>query len=150
VGKTFYRSSWLDHVTDEHWMPEVPHPVVRVDTLPGGSGDTGVHHYMVQDEEQFVQKVTRLISWAQEPTGLLARRRWRALPPRERDLPRWTAPFKKQWWAVYQQGGEEAVREYYRDVYTLSEARVREAIRDGTLVEDPAFATWSRARYAAG
>jgi hypothetical protein len=150
VGKTFYRSSWLTQVTDEHWAPEVPHPVTRVDTLPGVSPEAGVHHYMVQDEDQFVQKVTRLISWAQEPSGFLARRRWRALPPRERDLPRWTAPFKKEWWSVYQEGGEAAVREYYRSVYTLDAARVREAIADGTLVHDPAFATWARSRYAAG
>jgi hypothetical protein len=137
-------------VTDEHWAPEVPHPVIRVDTLPGVSPDAGVHHYMVQDEEQFVQKVTRLISWAQEPSGFIARRRWRATPPRERDLPRWTAPFKKAWWSVYQEGGEEAVRDYYRTVYTLSADRVREAIADGTLVEDGAFARWARARYASG
>jgi glycosyl transferase family 2 len=148
VGKTFYRSSWLTTVTDEHWAPEVPHPVVRADTLAGRTEPgTAVHHYMVQDEEQFVQKVTRLIAWAQPPSGLLARRRWRALPPRERDLPRWTAPFKKEWWSVYQQGGEAAVRDYYRNVYTLSAARVAETIEQGQLVDDPAFATWARARY---
>jgi hypothetical protein len=123
---------------------------VRIDTVDGVSPDTAVHHYMVQDEEQFVQKVTRLISWAQEPDGFLAKRRWRATPPRERDLPRWTAPFKKQWWSVYQQGGEEAVRTYYRNVYTLSEDRVRETIADGTLAADPAFATWAREHLAPG
>jgi hypothetical protein len=149
VGKTFYRSRWLERVTDEHWASEVPHPVVRVDSLPGAA-EAGVHHYMVQDEDQFVQKVTRLISWAEEPEGFLARRRWRATPERERDLPRWTAPFKKEWWAVYQRGGEDAVREHYRDVYTLSAARVRETIAAGELVHDGAFATWARSRYAQG
>jgi len=148
VGKTFYRSSWLEVVTDEHWMPEVPHDVVRADTLGGRTEPgTAVHHYMVQDEDQFVQKVTRLISWAQEPSGVLARRRWRATPPRQRDLPRWTAPFKKEWWSVYQQGDEAAVRDYYRNVYTLSAPRVAETIEQGQLAHDPAFARWARARY---
>ena len=51
----------LDIVTDEHWMPEVPHDVVRADTLGDGTGpETAVHHYMVQDEDQFVQKVTEI------------------------------------------------------------------------------------------
>jgi hypothetical protein len=150
VGKTFYRADWLRTVREEHWDPAVPHPVVRIDAVTGVSPDTAVHHYMVQDEEQFVQKVVRLISWAQEPDGFLAKRRWRATPERERDLPRWTAPFKKQWWSVYQQGGEEAVRAYYRNVYTLSPDRVRETIADGALVADPAFATWARSRYAPG
>jgi len=147
VGKTFYRSSWLTDVIDEHWDRRVPHPVVRVDAL-GDQPDAAVHHYMVQDEEQFVQKVTRLIAWAQPPEGRIARARWKARPPRQRDLPTWTAPFKKQWWSVYQQGGEPAVREYYRNVYTLSADRVREATAEGLLVSDPGFATWARSRYA--
>jgi hypothetical protein len=49
---------------------------------------------------------------------------------------------------VYQQGGEPAVREYYRDVYTLSADRVREATAEGLLVTDPGFATWARSQYA--
>lgn len=147
VGKTFYRSSWLTDVMDEHWDPRVPHPVKRVDEL-GDRSDAAVHHYMVQDEEQFVQKVTRLISWAQPPEGRIARARWKARPPRQRDLPTWTAPFKKQWWSVYQQGGEQAVREYYRNVYTLSAERVREATAEGLLALDRGFATWARSRYA--
>jgi hypothetical protein len=61
VGKTFYRSSWLTDVVDEHWDPRVPHPVVRRRAL-GDQPDAAVHHYMVQDEEQFVQKVARLIA----------------------------------------------------------------------------------------
>ncbi len=153
VGKTFYRSSWLTRVTEEHWDPAVPHAVVRVAELaeladPGAAGPA-VHHYMVQDEDQFVQKVVRLISWAQPPEGRIARARWKARPARQRDLPTWTAPFKKAWWSVYQQGGEAAVREYYRTVYTLSAERVRQATAQGELVADPAFATWARARYAA-
>jgi hypothetical protein len=147
VGKTFYRSSWLTNVTDEHSDPRIPHPVVRIDSL-GAHPDAAVHHYMVQDEEQFVQKVTRLISWAQPPEGRIARARWKARPDRQKDLPTWTAPFKKRWWRVYQDGGEAAVREYYRTVYTLSAERVRETTAAGLLVTDPGFATWARAQYA--
>jgi hypothetical protein len=142
VGKTFYRSSWLVNVTDEHSAPDIPHAVFN---LPYAGN--AVHHYMVQDEDQFVQKVTRLIEWAQPPSGQLARRRWRAQPPRERDLPTWTARFKKDWWAVYQEGGEDAVRDYYRNVYTLSAARVQQEQAAGALVTDPAFASWSRTQY---
>ncbi len=147
VGKTFYRSGWLADVTDEHSDPRLPQPLVHIDAVAGNE-NAAVHHYMVQDEEQFVQKVTRLISWAQPPEGRIARARWKARPPRQKDLPTWTAPFKKRWWSVYQQGGETAVREYYRDVYTLSATRVRETIANGELVEDAEFATWARSQYA--
>lgn len=142
AGKTFYRSSWLERITDEHWCGEVPHDQHR-------HAEQAVHHYMVRDEDQFVQKVTRLISWAPEPSGLLARRRWRRTPEIERPLPGWSAPFKKDWWAVYQRGGEPALRDYYRARYTLSEERLRGAIAEGVIVEDGAFAAWARARYTA-
>jgi hypothetical protein len=140
AGKSFYRSDRLPVITDEHWCEEVPHPQHRHDVQ-------AVHHYMVQDEDQFVQKVTRLISWAAPPDGLLARRRWNRTPERERPLPTWSAPFKKEWWGVYQAGGEEAVREYYRTVYTVGGARLEAALADGTLVDDPGFADWSTAAY---
>ena len=139
AGKSFYRGDWLTTVTDEHWLPEVPHPQWRHEV-------PAVHHYMVQDEDQFVQKVTRLISWAPPPEGRVARLRWRRTPEIERPLPGWSAPFKKEWWGVYQRGGEPAVREYYRNVYTVGGARRLEALADGSLVEDAGFASWSRSR----
>ena len=78
------------------------------------------------------------------------RPRWRRAPPEiERALPGWSAPFKKEWWGVYQTGGEAGVREYYRNVYTLGGARRLEALADGSLVEDAGFADWSRARHEA-
>jgi hypothetical protein len=140
VGKSFYRSDALPVITHEHWCEEVPHPPYR-------HPEPAVHHYMVQDEDQFAQKVSRLISWASPPEGRVARARWNRTPERERPLPTWSAPFKKEWWAVYQAGGEPAVREYYRDVYTLVGARRTAAIADGSLVEDAGFANWARARY---
>jgi hypothetical protein len=141
AGKSFYRSEWLTTITDEHWCGEVPHEVFR-------HPEPWVHHYMVGDEDQFVQKVSRLIAWAPPPDGVLARRRWRRTPPDRRELPGWSAPFKKRWWAVYQQGGEEAVREHYRTVYTLDDDARRAALARGDLVEDGAFAAWARSRYA--
>jgi hypothetical protein len=140
VGKSWYRSDRLPVITHEHWCEEVPHPPYRHDV-------DAVHHYMVQDEDQFVQKVTRLISWAPPPDGLLARRRWTRTPEIERPLPDWSARFKKEWWGVYQSGGEAAVRDYYRNVYTVRGERLEAAIADGTLVDDPGFADWSLARF---
>lgn len=142
AGKSFYRADWLTTITDEHWCPEVPHPQFRHD-------EPAVHHYMVQDEDQFVQKVTRLISWAPPPDGRIAAARWRRTPEIERPLPAWSAPFKKEWWDVYQDGGEAAVREYYRSVYTLGGNRRLEALADGSLVVDGGFAAWSRLHRAA-
>jgi hypothetical protein len=141
AGKSFYRSSWLGTITDEHWCREVPHEQYR-------HPEPWVHHYMVGDEDQFVQKVTRLIAWAPPPEGLVARRRWRRTPPERRALPGWSAPFKKEWWGVYQRGGEAAVRDYYRTVYTLGDDARRDALAKGELVEDGGFAHWARARYA--
>jgi hypothetical protein len=140
AGKSWYRAEWLTSVTDEHWCKEVPHEQYR-------HAEPAVHHYMVQDEDQFVQKVTRLISWAHPPDGLLKRRRWERTPEIERALPQWSAPFKKEWWGVYQQGGEPAVREYYRNVYTLRGDRLRRALADGSIVEDAGFSIWSRERF---
>jgi hypothetical protein len=79
---------------------------------------------------------------------LRARLRWRLTPRRRRPLPRWSSQWKKAWWAAYQEGGEDAVRRYYREQYTLSDARVEEALTSGWLVEDAAFADWSAARLA--
>jgi hypothetical protein len=142
VGKSFYRGDWLVEVTDEHWCREVPHPPHRHEV-------PAVHHYMVQSEDQFVRKVTRLISWAPPPEGRRARKKWERTPEIERPLPQWSSWFKKEWWAAYQQGGEAGVRDYYRNVYTLSGERRERALADGSLVRDPGFSEWCRARLDA-
>jgi hypothetical protein len=142
AGKSWYRADWLTRVTDEHWCKEVPHEQFR-------HTEPAVHHYMVRDEDQFVQKVTRLISWAHPPDGFFARRKWERTPEIERSLPGWSAPFKKEWWGVYQQGGEPAVRDYYRNVYTLRGDRLQAARADGSIVEDAGFSVWSREKFGA-
>lgn len=140
AGKTFYRSDWLTFISNEHWCPEVPHPEHR-------HSEPATHHYMVQDEDQFVLKVTRLTSWLHRPKGWLARRRWDRIPEIEHELPKRVGPAKREWWAEYQRGGEAGVREYYRNVYTLVGDRRVAALADGSLVEDAGFSTWARNRY---
>jgi hypothetical protein len=140
AGKTIYRSDWLTLITNEHWNPEVPHEQFR-------HVEPAVHHYMIQSEDQFVQKVTRLPSWLHRPKGFFARRKWDRTPDIERELPKRMGPSKREWWGVYQRGGEEGVREYYRTVYTLVGERREAAIADGSLVADPGFADYARARY---
>jgi hypothetical protein len=142
AGKSFYRAAWLQAIGDEHLDRSVPHERYRHDVA-------AVHHYMVRDEDQFVQKVTRLISWApDERRGLGARLalRRRAVDPRSRELPSWSAPFKKEWWRVYQEGGDNAVRRYYRERYTLSADAVTEHVTAGDLAFDDAFADYTTTR----
>jgi hypothetical protein len=134
-GKTFYRGSWLTEIRHEHWDRTISHERVRHD-------QAAVYHYMVGDEDQFVHKVSRLIAWAPNE------RRWLRRDPRKRKLPGWSAPFKKEWWGVYCEGGEAAVREYYRTRYTLGEAAIAEHLAAGTLVFDESFATYAE-RFAA-
>lgn len=149
-GKTWYRSSFIesqpaDHFCNahEHSCRLIPHDRYRY-ALPA------VHHYMIQDEDQFVKKVARLIEWVEPPTDELERAVWDATPAREKDLPDSMAAFKREWWGVYKRGGEAAVRDYYRNVYTLPADRVREAVAAGELAEDDAFLEWTTARYGEG
>ena len=141
-GKTWYRAAWLKEISHEHHGRDVPHERYRHDVA-------AVLHYMVGDEDQFVQKVTRLIAWAPEPErkGLFKKR---APDPRTLELPKWSAWFKKEWWAVYCNGGEAAVRDYYRNHYTLSLTAVAKHLANGELAVDDAFAKYSAARAWSG
>jgi glycosyltransferase involved in cell wall biosynthesis len=140
VGKTFYRSRWLQTISNEHWCPEVPHPVYQ-HPYPA------VHHYMIQDEDQFVQKVERLMSWVR-PKRFVDRLRWhKKYRGRKDELPKWIGPSKREWWSVYYHQGEDGLREYYRNVYTVGGDRLRDALADGSLVRDGEFAAWARERF---
>lgn len=145
-GKTFYRASWLgalpvDHncAAHEHECVLLPQPRLRHEEM-------ALHHYMVQDEDQFVDKVVRLINWAKPPKRRAERLRWYLTPAQRRPLPKWTSDWKKTWWRVYQEGGEAGVRDYYRTVYVIPQERVAEYLADGTLVHDDAFARHARER----
>lgn len=133
MGKSFYRGEWLRTLTHEHWCPEVPHD--------HGAEEPALHHFMIQDEDQFVEKVKRLRSWQsrrrqrfESAVNVFRRAARRPIPsPVGRD-------FKARWWDEYQAGGESGLREYYRSVYTLDAAAVERAVAAGELVHDPAFA----------
>lgn len=148
LGKTFYRVPWLlslppDHACNrhEHLCDLVPPDrVVHVG---------GAHHYMIQSEDQFVEKVVRLIEWVKPPSGRLARLRWQRTPPRQRSLPPWTSPSKREWWAAYQQGGEEGVRSYYRQRYVIARDRIDDLLADGSLTYDDAFAMYAAKAHSA-
>jgi hypothetical protein len=141
MGKTFYRASWLRKITHEHFCPEVPHS-------PWGPPEPVVHHYMIQDEDQFVLKVRRLESWRQRSGLSLKRfvlyhrlRGWLGLDPLLKINER-----KKEWWSIYMRAGEGGLREYYRQQYVVSAQDVVRYVASGDLVRDAAFADWNRAR----
>ena len=144
MGKSFYRGEWLRSLTHEHWCPEVPHGR----TAPE---EPILHHFMIQSEDQFVEKVKRLRAWQSE-----RRQRLEDVKNVFRRLARRPIPspvgrdFKARWWDVYQAGGEQGLREYYRTVYTLAPAAVAAAVAAGDLVHDPAFALHVRSRLASG
>jgi hypothetical protein len=140
-GKSFYRVSWLPAIDDEHWCRQVPHARWRHD-------EPALHHYMIQDEEQFVMKVRRLTAWQ-----TARRRRVESIKNVGRRLARRPVPspvsrdFKATWWSIYQEGGEEGLRSYYRSGYTLSADAVSAALEAGDLVHDPGFADHVAERF---
>jgi Glycosyl transferase family 2 len=138
LGKTFYRSSWLTAVTNDHWNPEVPHAKFRHEY-------PALHHYMIPNEDRFIDKVRRL-PMSYSPTNPLKWLIWRTITPRG-ELARWAGPSKRQWYDIYKREGEAGLRAYYRTVYTLTEDRVREAIAEGALMRDARFAEFARGRY---
>jgi len=138
LGKTFYRSSWLTRMTNDHWNSEVPHSMFRHEY-------PAIHHYMIESEDQFIIKVKRLPNehHYRNPLKWL---KWKIITPRG-ELPRWMSRSKRQWYGLYNRAGEAGLRAYYRSIYTLSEDRVREAIADGALTRDAGFAEFARERY---
>jgi hypothetical protein len=148
LGKTAYRAEWLLGLEPDHncWGHE--HLCERAPKAAVEPGEARAHHYMIQDEDQFVEKVVRLIEWVPPPSGLIARWRWQRTPKQQRQLQPRASAWKKEWWGVYQQGGRDAVREYYRTTYRLSEQAVAEHLAAGNLVLDDGLAQWRRARHA--
>jgi len=141
-GKSMYRASWVraHEISSAHWCTEVP-------SRPWRPARPLVHHYMINDEESFVQKVLALQRWspevgktrvADDPAGQDAhdaaelRRRFR--------------DFKVEWWRVYSAGGEEAVRQYFRTKYMIPASAVPGHVARGELVQDTEFADYMRGR----
>lgn len=134
-GKSIYRASWVrSHgVTDPHFCPRVPAERRR------RASQAIVHHYMIDGEDDFVQTVTSLDRWGLPldsvgPPGA---------PPSANDR---LGATKKAWWRLYRQGGESALREYYRSTYRISSSALSGLIASGRIVRDDAFAAWSAAR----
>ncbi|MCZ7535449.1 MAG: glycosyltransferase family 2 protein [Acidimicrobiia bacterium] len=140
-GKSWYRVSWLPDITDEHWCREVPHE-------RGGPSEPCVLHYMIQDEQQFVEKVKRLRSWQTR-----RRRNAEAVFDVVRKVLRRPAPspvkrdFKAAWWDVYASGGDDGLRDYYRNVYTVPAGAVPGHLDRGELVLDAGFADFMADRH---
>jgi len=135
-GKSLYRAAWvLEHrVTDAHWCPEVPHPRRRQTSAPI------VHHYPIDGAEDFVKTVTSLDRWGMvlEPTAS-------GQPQAANDR---LGETKKLWWRIYREGGEAALREYYRSTYVVPSSGLPARIDAGRIVRDDAFADWCALRSA--
>lgn len=148
AGKSLYRGGWLRSLPVDHWCKRHEHLCTDLQPAQVESGAAIVHHYMIQDEDQFVEKVVRLIEWAKPPAGLRAALKWRATPKAKRPLPHWTEPWKKVWWDVYQREGVAGVRAYYRDVYVIPAGAVEGHLASGALVHDDGLARARSARRA--
>lgn len=142
VGKSFYRGVWLRRhgVASAHWDNRIG-PRQRTEVA-------ALHHYMFQDEDQFVSKVAWFIEdeppmWRRVESLLdPARRRWHR--PRRALHRSMIGKFKHEWWKIYTAGGETALRRYYRDVYSLDANAVRMHITCGDLIRDELFAESGR------
>lgn len=133
-GKTFYRGDALHRISHEHRNPDVAAPQWRHDA-------GALHHYMIQDEDHFVMKVRRFPAW--QPRGRQVASRWlRALrpAPAAQSAPALKADIKKEWWAVWERGGEEALREHYRTRFCVQRRDLERHLTSGALVRDTAFA----------
>lgn len=144
-GKTIYRGGWLrEHaLTSPHWSNEIPHPPFRHE-LPL------VHHYMVDDEDSFVRKAGNLTRWNAEH-HVRGKSRGRMLLRRLRgtsQLQRRHRGFKQEWSRLYEEEGEEAVRDYYRTEYVLRAEQVAAHVATGDLVLDTALADYKRAQLS--
>lgn len=140
VGKSAYRADWLLAREPDHICPRHEH--LCQDAAQGEivQGDVRVHHYMIQDEDHFVEKAVRLIEWAPPPAGPFSNARWRVTRTRRRNIPKWSSDWKKKWWGIYQAGRREALRYYYRSTYVLSEDAVSAYLKSGDLLLDDGLA----------
>ena len=120
-GKSIYRGVWArEHeITSAHGCPRVP-----ADQRAHTSGRL-VHHYMIDGEDSFAQKVESLSRW-----GVRAR----------------LGAFKQEWRRIYDEGGEAAVREYYRTRYVISRDALPGHVERGELLRDTGFAEYMAAR----
>ena len=129
-GKSLYRGAWLRQhpLLNPHWSVNVPHAVWRFERPL-------VHHYMIDGEESFVEKVKALERWNPRVRG-----------SSERGDPVAVSAFKTAWWRVYEAKGEAGLRDYYREEYVVSAGNLPIHIARGEVVEDLEFADFKRSR----
>jgi hypothetical protein len=84
---------------------------------------------MVDNEESFVRKV-------------------KGLDPSKRKAP--MRPYKVNWWRIYQNAGEEGVREHFRREYVISASSLPVRLQHGDIVEDAEFAEFKRSGRRSG
>lgn len=143
-GKTIYRGAWLRNhaLSNPHWSNNLPHAYLQQE-LPL------IHHYMIDDEDSFVRKARDLTRWNVEHHlrgksrlyGVL----WRAWHRVAGNASRQHRSFKREWSRLYEEEGELAVRELYRETYVLRAADVAGHLERGDLVLDTAFADFKLA-----
>ena len=141
-GKSIYRAGWVrEHeISSPHWCLKVP-------SSPWQPARPLVHHYMIDGEESFVQKVLALQRWSPEVGKTpLAVETVNQDAHDAAELRRRFRDFKVEWWRVYTAGGEAALREYYRTQYVISAAGIPGHVQRGELVHDTAFAAYMRDR----
>jgi hypothetical protein len=122
-GKSFYRGSWVrdSGLLPIHWCYDIPHPPPRFERPL-------VHHYMVDGEDSFVQKVTRL------------KELWPWIGVDKTSL----GDFKLAWWRLYQEQGEIGLREFYRSSYLVKADAIPAYLASRALVSDPSFADFKQ------
>jgi hypothetical protein len=130
-GKSLYRVAWIRRLvlTNAHWSRQVPHGLVSF-------RQPLVHHYMIDDETSFVDKVKSIERWnprLRSAAGGEAKSRQMRL----RD-------YKWAWWNIYLAEGDAGLRNYYRTKYLLSADQVADYINQGELVHDTEFATFKQ------
>lgn len=142
-GKSIYRAAWLrvNTLDDNHRSPSIAPASWRRTRTPL------VHHYMVDDEDDFVRKVLDYPRHYPALAASLARRR--ALSDDGAGAIDFRG-FKRTWWDLFLTGGEAALRAYYRSTYRLDAPSLERHLASGDLVEDRAFAEYTAARLAGG
>jgi Glycosyl transferase family 2 len=137
-GKSIYRASWVrEHeLTSPHWCFAVRGAAWRPPRAL-------VHHYMINDENNFVQKVEALSRWSPQVRGSASDAMGATKGTKSQVR---FGDFKTSWWRIYESGGERALREYFRTSYVISAAALPGHVERGELVQDIAFADWMRTR----
>ncbi|CAG0975943.1 hypothetical protein BURK1_01482 [Burkholderiales bacterium] len=141
-GKSIYRGAWAraHEVDDPHYCVSIPPERWR------STSRALVHHYMIDGEDSFVQKVTSRMRWNPSLRQVAAERR--ALRDDEAANFNFRG-FKRVWWDIYATAGDAGLRSYYRSGYLISAQALPVHLSKGDLVLDREFADFARTRHDA-